>query len=236
MGKSGEASLLGAIAELKKKFSSLKVPRELRKAGVLVFKINQNEDFNLWDVIRCDTILRDSVYIDVKIEDFEEIEGASLRLEGPVRARALAALVTRESESVMVEACAKAIAESDIWQDIVAEVASNSEICPAVVRLLSGILQARWPQNPLARISHIPKFAFSVNDAIKSDALTTFDAPDDLSGQHNCMVFDIQDPVDHCVVLTLDFDMRKVVLHTEAVPWLAGAICACPAFAIVAAE
>lgn len=209
----------------------------LRNGDIDVFEERRTLSLpNCWSDEALAQLRRACEIIDTKADDLAEVESYSGPLDGATRARMLAALITSDTPREIIDACAISINACREWHEIIREVALNAEITPNIAWLFAQVFRVHLPENPLARLNCPPNFALTINDALRRDAIITFNHEATIDNQHNCMVIDLDNPLLNHAVITLDFSAPETSVHIGAIPWLANARLACSAFAVIAAE
>ncbi|MCF8467932.1 MAG: hypothetical protein K9G33_11060 [Sneathiella sp.] len=191
-------------------------------------------DETTWDLGRMLQVDIDGMTADFDLSHFQEVEKWSASLEGQLRAKALSASLNEHSSEVIIEECARSIAEAANWFFLLTELLVTAEISPAVMAVAQRVVQAHNPAHPLARKGGQPAFAVEICDAIRDSSGIHFRMPGVPSTFSEALAVDPQDALSRCDRVRLNPAHEKFVIPLDDITWFDKNMMACPSFIILA--
>ena len=172
--------------------------------------------------------------VNFDLANVRDMELWSGPIEGPLRARALSALIDEKSSVELIAACANSIAAISQWQELLGELLLTSEISPSVMDIASRVLRQRMPNHPLAALSTAPSHAGAVYDAIGDGESVRFRMDAQPASNQQWIFFDLEDVVGHFATVEVHDAGGEVKVPFAQLNWLDPRRTACSAFVVVA--
>lgn len=153
-----------------------------------------------------------------------------------VHAHMLVALHGVNRSQAFSDACAEAIASTDMWRDLLTALLNNAQTGPHVIATASKVLHRRVPGHPLAGLRDTSLRVVRICDALDDGTrLRVTRSTWSGLGEGRCWLLGLTDPVDQFADAAATDDGDNIVIDPGQADWLERSRLACPAFIAIAA-
>ena len=167
------------------------------------------------------------------LNEFRDVERWSGSIDGRLLARSLSSIIDCNSPKALVEACAKAIAAVDEWQQLVGELLLNGDVSSALIDVVRQVYSCRKPDHVLVNTHYQPKHAFLVCDATNDGKVVQFYTDNIIANSNECLIMDLGNPTDLSVRVNAKQIQNKIIIPLEKLFWFTPARLVCPAFIFI---